>query len=122
MEAFVFLKVKAALQDFYRKEWAYACHCVSQTEGEEEGENGEFALLTQKESERQEWLRVLFHWALAKLSGRERFVTERLYCDGWTETEIAQALKISQQAVSKIKRQAIEKLRQFITWLEELLF
>jgi len=29
LQVFVFLQVKKALWDFYRREWEYACHCIS---------------------------------------------------------------------------------------------
>lgn len=29
LQVFVFLRVKKALWDFYRREWEYACHCIS---------------------------------------------------------------------------------------------
>jgi RNA polymerase sigma factor (sigma-70 family) len=40
-----------------------------------------------------------------------------LYWDGYTEAEVAKELGISQQAVSKIKRKAIQKLRELLEGL-----
>jgi RNA polymerase sigma factor (sigma-70 family) len=65
----------------------------------------------------QEWRRCLIFWALERLSERERQVINRLYWDEWTEAEIAHELGISQQAVSKIKRKAIQKLRELLEGL-----
>ncbi|MFZ8854188.1 MAG: sigma-70 family RNA polymerase sigma factor, partial [Armatimonadota bacterium] len=65
----------------------------------------------------QEWRRYLICWALERLSERERQVLERLYWDGYTEAEVAKELVISQQAVSKIKRKAIQKLRELLEGL-----
>ncbi|MDW8028187.1 MAG: sigma-70 family RNA polymerase sigma factor [Armatimonadota bacterium] len=116
LQVFVFLQVKKALKDFYRREWAYACHCVSphQTEDEEGSENWEFALLSQEQEEKA-FRETLLRWALSQLSQKERLVIERLYWDGWTEAEIAQGLGISQQAVSKIKGQALKKLKELLS-------
>jgi len=51
------------------------------------------------------------------LNERERQVIKRLYWDERTEAEIAHELCISQQAVSKIKRKAIQKLRDLLKGL-----
>jgi len=118
LQVFVFLRVKKALWDFYRREWEYACHHISppQTEGDEESENWEFALLS-LQREGKEWQRMVIHLALSQLSERERFVIEQLFWDGWTEAEIVQELGISQQMVSKIKGKALRKLREMLNGL-----
>jgi len=124
LETFVFWQVLTALRDFHRREWAYfAFHCGHLTKVSDEGEAGEgdeSAEVCEEvatEGLEQEWRRYLIFWALERLSERERQVMKRLYWDGRTEAEIAHELGISQQAVSKIKRKAIQKLRELLEGL-----
>jgi RNA polymerase sigma factor (sigma-70 family) len=124
LETFVFWQVLTALRDFHRREWAYfAFHCGHLTKASDEGEVGEgdeSAEVCEEvatEGLEQEWRRCLIFWALERLSERERQVINRLYWDGRTEAEIAHELGISQQAVSKIKRKAIQKLRELLEGL-----
>jgi len=124
LEIFVFWQVLTALRDFHRREWAYfAFHCGHLTKASDEGEVGEgneSAEVCEEvatEGLEQEWRRYLIFWALERLSERERQVLERLYWDGYTEAEVAKELGISQQAVSKIKRKAIQKLRELLEGL-----
>lgn len=84
-------------------------HIPPQTEEDEEGENWEFALLSQKQEE--VLMHSLIRYALSQLSERERLVIERVFWDGRGEREVARELGISQQMVSKIKKQALKKLR-----------
>jgi len=128
LEAFVFQKVLMALRDFHRHEWAYfAFHCAHLPRVADEGEAGEGdeseevceGVVT--EGLEREWRRYLIcyliRWALERLSEREQQVIKRLYWDEWTEAEIAQEMGISQQAVSKIKQRAIQKLRELLKGL-----
>jgi RNA polymerase sigma factor (sigma-70 family) len=124
LEIFVFWQVLTALRDFHRREWAYfAFHCGHLTKVSDEGEAGEgdesaeVCKEVATEGLEQEWRRCLIFWALERLSERERQVLERLYWDGYTEAEVAKELGISQQAVSKIKRKAIQKLRKLLEGL-----
>jgi RNA polymerase sigma factor (sigma-70 family) len=124
LEIFVFWQVLTALRDFHRREWAYfAFHCGHLTKASDEGEVGEgneSAEVCEEvatEGLEREWRRYLIFWALERLSERERQVLERLYWDGYTEAEVAKELGISQQAVSKIKRKAIQKLRELLEGL-----
>jgi RNA polymerase sigma factor (sigma-70 family) len=124
LEIFVFWQVLTALRDFHRREWAYfAFHCGHLTKASDEGEVGEgdeSAEVCEEvatEGLEQEWRRYLIFWSLERLSERERQVMKRLYWDEWTEAEIAHELGISQQAVSKIKRKAIQKLRKLLEGL-----
>jgi len=41
----------------------------------------------------------------------------KFYWEGWTEEEIAQELGISQQAVSKVKQRALQKLKELLSGL-----
>jgi RNA polymerase sigma factor (sigma-70 family) len=124
LEIFVFWQVLTALRDFHRREWAYfAFHCGHLTKASDEGEVGEgneSAEVCEEvatEGLEREWRRCLICWALERLSERERQVMKRLYWDERTEAEIAHELGISQQAVSKIKRKAIQKLRELLEGL-----
>jgi RNA polymerase sigma factor (sigma-70 family) len=124
LEIFVFWQVLTALRDFHRREWAYfAFHCGHLTKASDEGEVGEgneSAEVCEEvatEGLEREWRRYLIFWALERLSERERQVMKRLYWDERTEAEIAHELGISQQAVSKIKRKAIQKLRKLLEGL-----
>lgn len=89
-------------------------HIPPQTECDEESENWEFALLLQEQDSKIQQ-RALLNLALSQLSEKERFVIKRLYWDGWTESEIAQALSMSQQAINKIKKRALQKLRDMLS-------
>lgn len=124
LETFVFWQVLTALRDFHRREWAYFAfrcgHLTKVSDEGEAGEGGESAEVCEEvatEGLEQEWRRYLIFWALERLSERERQVINRLYWDGRTEAEIAHELGISQQAVSKIKRKAIQKLRELLEGL-----
>jgi RNA polymerase sigma factor (sigma-70 family) len=124
LETFVFWQVLTALRGFHRREWAYfAFHCGHLSRVSDEGEAGEgdeSAEVCEEvatEGLEREWRRYLIFWALERLSERERQVVKQLYWDERTEAEIAHELGISQQAVSKIKRKAIQKLRELLEGL-----
>ncbi|MER3502270.1 MAG: hypothetical protein C4295_12600 [Candidatus Fervidibacterota bacterium] len=70
-----------------------------------------------EETERGEQMRrqAFVRWALSQVSERERFVLEQYYFEERTVQEIAKILGISHQAVCKIKKQAIEKLRKLLS-------
>ncbi len=125
LEAFIFRQVLIALWDFHRHEWAYfAVHCghlpmVADDGNAEEGdESAEVYEGVVTEGLEREWKRHLICWALERLSERERQVIRGLYWDERTEAEIAHELGISQQAISKIKQKALQRLKE---WLEGLL-
>jgi RNA polymerase sigma factor (sigma-70 family) len=65
----------------------------------------------------REWRRCFVLWSMRQLSERERQVIRRLYWDEWTETEIAQEMEISQPMISKIKQQALRKLKDLLSGL-----
>lgn len=50
--------------------------------------------------------------AILTLTDRQKLVIEYYYLNGYKEKEIAKALKVSPQAISKTKRQALDKLRR----------
>lgn len=62
----------------------------------------------------QEWWRCPIRWAVGRLSGQEREVIQQLYWDECTEAEVTRELGVSQQAVSEIKKRALEKLREML--------
>jgi DNA-directed RNA polymerase specialized sigma24 family protein len=101
LEFFVHQRVMARLLARHRKEWAYTSRC----EGEGVGVEG-------LEDERR--LPVADHddlrRSLGRLSEADRWTIERLFWDAWTETEVAGALGISQQAVNKRKRNILVSL------------
>ncbi len=114
LEAFLFVRVMGALRHYWRKEWQEARHRVSPLpKDEEESDPWEFALLTLQQEER-EWQHAFVRWAVSQLGARERWVIERLFWDGWTEAEIARALSISQQMVSKIRKRALQRLKELL--------
>lgn len=49
---------------------------------------------------------------LSKLTSKQREVLFQIYVNGYKEKEVAQELGVSQQAVSKIKRSALNKLKK----------
>ncbi len=67
------------------------------------------------QQEEREWLHALVRWAVSQLGAREREVIKRLFWDGWTEAEIAHALGISQQMVSKIRKKALQRLKELLS-------
>ena len=125
LEVFVFQQVLTALRNFHRKEWIYFRfhygHLSLTFEGGEgEGEKEgcfEGAVRMEGEGEKQEWRRFWVRWGMEKLGERERWVLLKFYWEGWTEEEIAQELGISQQAVSKVKQRALQKLKELLSGL-----
>ncbi|NBI28132.1 sigma factor-like helix-turn-helix DNA-binding protein [Chengkuizengella marina] len=47
-------------------------------------------------------------------SNKEKYILQKIYIDGFTELELAKELNISQQAVNKCKKKAIQTIRQKI--------
>jgi RNA polymerase sigma factor (sigma-70 family) len=116
LEVFLFAQVMGALRSYWRREWQEALHRATPpplSEDEEESENWESALLSIRQEEK-EWQQMVIRLALSQLSKRERLVIELLFWDRQTETDIAQELGISQQMVSKIKKRALEKLKEVL--------
>ncbi|MGF2052398.1 MULTISPECIES: sigma-70 family RNA polymerase sigma factor [Enterococcus] len=52
--------------------------------------------------------------AIAKLTKREKFIIYKRFVEGKKDPAIAQELSISSQAVSKQRRKALERLRQYL--------
>ncbi len=55
--------------------------------------------------------RVILEEAMIGLDGRERLVLERYFFEGLTQATIAGDLGISQMQVSRVMRQALDKVR-----------
>jgi RNA polymerase sigma-B factor len=55
--------------------------------------------------------RLLVAALLARLGGRERAIVERYYLAGWSQTEIARELSLSQIHVSRLLRSALAVMR-----------
>ena len=56
---------------------------------------------------------IMLLQSIRKLSTRQQIVVVKKFFYGYSEIEIASMLGISRQAVNKIKRRAIKKLKQF---------
>ncbi|MGM0213171.1 sigma-70 family RNA polymerase sigma factor [Enterococcus sp. AZ109] len=52
--------------------------------------------------------------AIAKLTKREKFIIYKRFVEGKKDPAIAQELDISSQAVSKQRRKALERLKQYL--------
>lgn len=51
---------------------------------------------------------------LPRLAPRERLILKRLYFDGWTQSQVASEICVSQMQVSRLLARTIEKLRAWI--------
>jgi RNA polymerase sigma factor (sigma-70 family) len=103
LPAFVYRRVIASSLTRYRQEWSYTLHSVCQAD-EEKLERASIAhdsLYSPGGSE-------LLRYALVRLTEPQRQLIRRLFWDGYTETEVAQSLGISHQAVSRRKRAVLQ--------------
>ena len=66
-------------------------------------------LTVEEREERAEKLRS----AIARLSERQRFILQEVFFRNQTQKEVASQLKISQQAVSKTLKNAIQNLKKY---------
>ena len=66
-------------------------------------------LTVEEREERAEKL----HSAIARLSERQRFILQEVFLRNQTQKEVARQLKISQQAVSKTLKNAIQNLKKY---------
>jgi DNA-directed RNA polymerase specialized sigma24 family protein len=120
LDAFVYKRVIARAYSRFRREWAYGLRCVSETD--KVVSDGWHVSLTGGCRFQYRELSIdpdpAYHElrdAVESLSEPNHQLIERLFWEGQTETDIAEALGISHQAVSKRKRSVIQKLR---AWLE----
>jgi hypothetical protein len=105
--AFVRLRILSSLRTRYRQEWSYALHC-----GPEAAAGGEATQPDERPGPHRadETLRP---W-LARLSDTDRWLLQRLFWEGCTETDIAAELGIAQSTVNKRKRSILLGLRRTI--------
>jgi RNA polymerase sigma factor (sigma-70 family) len=118
-DAFVYQRVIARAYSRFRREWAYGLRCLSATDGgvpdggyvSLHGAPALYRELSVESNPAYQELRD----AVESLTGPNHRLIMQLFWDGQTEADIAEALGISHQAVSKRKQAVIQKLR---TWLE----
>jgi RNA polymerase sigma factor (sigma-70 family) len=90
----------------YRQEWAYALRC---------GESWGAELIALRSDDQEVATSGEKGWligTLARITEGDRRLIELLFWEGWTESEVASRLGISQQAVSKRKRKALLELHK----------
>jgi DNA-directed RNA polymerase specialized sigma24 family protein len=103
LEVFVHWRVVAGVLTRYRREWAYGLRC--RPAGGEAVSNGHSSPFSAAQ-----WNETL-QAALGRLAEADRWLIDRLFWQGGTQAEIALALGISQQAVSKRKKAIFLSLR-----------
>lgn len=81
------------------------------SESDELSENWEIYDLADFTDAERFWQKLEARDLLRRLLSTERYIIERCIMDRTSETEVATELGISQQTVSRWKRQALEKLR-----------
>ncbi len=114
LSTFVYHQILASALARYRQEWTYALrYGLSSTE--EPGVAGGEDRFTIEQEEEQ------LKRSLTSLPEADRHLLEHLFWEGRTETEIADGLGISQQAVSKRKRKILTALRRSFKHPEESL-
>jgi RNA polymerase sigma factor (sigma-70 family) len=95
----------------YRQEWAYGRRCLRrETAEEDESMDPRVAepASGSDQDERYEELWEVVTW----LEPRQRRLVIQLFSEGWTQSEIARELGLSQRAVSKRKQAALGALRE----------
>ena len=103
--SFVYHQILASALSRYRQEWTYALRYGLSAGGDAgvTGADDRFAVEQDEEQLKQ---------TLTDLSDADLSLIRHLFWEGRTETEIANGLGISQQAVSKRKRRILNELRQ----------
>ncbi len=100
-DAFLYQRIMAGLLARYRQDWAVAVHCIAW----EDANN-----LAIKERLPD----IDLYVALSLLGEQDRGLLTQLFWKRETEAEIAQAHKVSQQAVSKRKHTVLKTLRTYL--------
>ena len=112
--------IMASLMRRYRDEWNYGIRWVTSLSENRESEEQEdvehsFAEAEQYENEKEStWLKMIVWDALMRLPEDERYLIERQFWDGATETELARELGISQPAVHKRLKRTLKRLRTLL--------
>jgi RNA polymerase sigma factor (sigma-70 family) len=108
LASFVYHTMLASALARYRKEWSYALRCgASALPGEDRSPPVELTDGVAALEEEQRLMR-----SMTDLPEKDRRLIERLYWEGWTETDVALGMGISQQAVSKRKQKILKGLRE----------
>jgi hypothetical protein len=103
LPVFIYRRVIADSLTRYRQEWSYILHSVCQAHEEKLDRASIAADLLYPPA-----VRELLRYALMRLTEPQRQLIGQLFWGGYTETELAQSLGISHQAVSKRKRAILE--------------
>lgn len=113
--------IMASLMRRYRDEWNYgirwAISLSEDQDGEEQEEDTEHSFVAAKQYEHEKestWLKMVIRDALMRLPEDERYLIERQFWDGATETELARELGISQPAVHKRLKRTLKRLRTML--------
>jgi hypothetical protein len=99
-DAFIYQRIMAGLLARYRQDWAVGLHCIAWEET--------------NHLSSEMFPDVDLSVALSLLEEGDRSLMTQLFWMRETEAEIAQARKISQQAVSKRKRTVLKTLRTYL--------
>ncbi len=105
LTSFVFYRVKAQAFTLYRQEWRHALRFAASEMQFIESQAGA-GLDPHSNGETCESL----EWALGQLSEGDRWLIEQIFWKHRTEIALAEELKISQPAVNKRKRMALQRL------------
>jgi RNA polymerase sigma factor (sigma-70 family) len=104
--SFVYHQILSSALARYRQEWSYALRCRPGLDGQEGlCPSGEEQLAADDDSER-------LRNTMGRLVEDDRRLIQRLFWDGWTESQVAGSMGISQQAVSKRKHKILHELRR----------
>ena len=104
LTAFVYERVFHALCSLYRREWQHALHVYS---GNCLIEKGSFSEPCSLETER-------LREAVQSLPERERAIIYQTFFGGNTEREIAEGLGVAASVVHRLKKRALQHLREIL--------
>lgn len=72
--------------------------------------------ISDKKNLEENWIEdISLREAVGRLGGRERNIIERRYYDGKTQMEVAEEIGISQAQVSRLEKNALRMMRQFLS-------
>jgi len=119
LDAFFYQRVIARAYSRFRREWAYGLRCISETDGfVPDGRDtffpNKYCVHNRETSVEPDPTYQEIRDAVELLSEPDRQLITQLFWEEHTETNIAEALGISHQAVNKRKRAVIQKLRALI--------
>jgi hypothetical protein len=118
-ERFVAQRMTSGVRRRHRHEWAYAAHfysaeLVSESSAETLDSRWGESQITDSAAESVLIYQEL-HDAISKLKSPYRIVIEDIFFGGYTETEVASRLDVSQCAVNKRKKSGLRELRDFLS-------